>query len=270
MSAAPTELVAAGFGDMLGKYTALADWKLGKLLWDEAYDDDIAERVREALESCVEVVDGLGRREVESVGRLMYGLIESGLAIADLGGSQPASGSEHHVSHYLEMKLHREGRQAVFHGAKVGAAVTHMAAIWDEVGAMDRHQVERRLSNLGNVRTVAEESRIDQLYGGLAPKVFEAHKGFLEELESSYVELQERILASWDEVQQLAGEVPPADELARLMERAGGTADFAEIGFGHQEVEAAVAAGHYLRPRFTVAKLAMLLGLLPMPRTYGP
>ena len=39
---APQRLIAAGFGDMIGKITSLADWKLGSILWDEPYDTAIA------------------------------------------------------------------------------------------------------------------------------------------------------------------------------------------------------------------------------------
>ncbi len=35
LCAAPQEMILAGLGDMLGKLTALADWELGHLLWDE-------------------------------------------------------------------------------------------------------------------------------------------------------------------------------------------------------------------------------------------
>jgi glycerol-1-phosphate dehydrogenase [NAD(P)+] len=42
LCAAPRSMIAAGFGDMLGKYTALADWNLGVLLMDEFYKYDEA------------------------------------------------------------------------------------------------------------------------------------------------------------------------------------------------------------------------------------
>ena len=35
---APQRLIAAGFGDLAGKLTALADWELGSLLWSEPFD----------------------------------------------------------------------------------------------------------------------------------------------------------------------------------------------------------------------------------------
>ncbi|NLF78302.1 MAG: sn-glycerol-1-phosphate dehydrogenase, partial [Chloroflexi bacterium] len=51
---APPELRAAGFGDVIGKTTALADWRLGYLLWGEPHDPAIDRRVRGAMASCCE------------------------------------------------------------------------------------------------------------------------------------------------------------------------------------------------------------------------
>ncbi|MDA8427010.1 MAG: iron-containing alcohol dehydrogenase, partial [Treponema sp.] len=38
LAAAPRPMTSAGFGDMLCKYSAVADWRLGALLWGESYD----------------------------------------------------------------------------------------------------------------------------------------------------------------------------------------------------------------------------------------
>ena len=50
----------------------------------------------------------------------MTALIESGIAMLLFGQSHPASGAEHHLSHYWEMEYLRRGNQALLHGAKVG------------------------------------------------------------------------------------------------------------------------------------------------------
>ncbi|MEZ4660505.1 MAG: iron-containing alcohol dehydrogenase [Caldilineaceae bacterium] len=46
LAGAPQRLLAAGFGDMMGKFTSAADFRLGRLLWDEPYDEEIADRTR--------------------------------------------------------------------------------------------------------------------------------------------------------------------------------------------------------------------------------
>ena len=46
---------------------------------------------------------GSSKREKNAVAALMEGLVLSGIAMSYIGNSRPASGSEHHMSHYWEM-----------------------------------------------------------------------------------------------------------------------------------------------------------------------
>ena len=43
------------------------------------------------------------KRDEKAVGALMEALVAVGIAMAYVGNSRPASGSEHHFSHYFEM-----------------------------------------------------------------------------------------------------------------------------------------------------------------------
>ena len=123
LCAAPRALTAAGFGDLIAKLTSVADWELGHVLWDEPFDRKIAQRARQAVWDCVGQIDSLAAAEPKGVQALFLGLIESGFCMLDFGETRPASGYEHHVSHFWEMKLLREGRHSIFHGAKVGLGV---------------------------------------------------------------------------------------------------------------------------------------------------
>ena len=67
LCAAPQPMIAAGFGDMLGKYTSIADWRLGRLLWDEPYDEAIAQRTLDAVQQCADNV--VGHRQGPAGGR---------------------------------------------------------------------------------------------------------------------------------------------------------------------------------------------------------
>ena len=78
LAAAPQPLVAAGYGDILGKAIALADWQLGALLWGEPYDAEIAARVRATLDGCVQATAEIGRATSQGVEMLMSSLIDTG------------------------------------------------------------------------------------------------------------------------------------------------------------------------------------------------
>ncbi|MNW58665.1 Glycerol-1-phosphate dehydrogenase [NAD(P)+] [compost metagenome] len=78
----------------------------------------------------------IGKRTEEGIKVLMTALIESGIAMLMFGQSHPASGAEHHVSHYWEMEYLRRGHRALLHGAKVGVACAEISRLYH--GAIDR------------------------------------------------------------------------------------------------------------------------------------
>jgi glycerol-1-phosphate dehydrogenase [NAD(P)+] len=135
LCAAPQALIAAGFGDMLGKYTSLFDWVYGRETAGEPYDEETAAMTRSALAACVSHAEAISRGTEEGVRALMQALIESGLAMLRFGQSHPASGAEHHISHYWEMAFLRAGRRQVLHGAKVGVACAEVADLYQRYAA---------------------------------------------------------------------------------------------------------------------------------------
>lgn len=122
LSQAPQAMIAAGFGDMLGKYTSLADWKFGHLVGGEPYCDAAVQMTEEALQSCLENVDLIAQKNQQGLKQLMVALVQSGLAMSLFGHSHPASGGEHHLSHFWEMRFLKEGRKQLLHGEKVGVS----------------------------------------------------------------------------------------------------------------------------------------------------
>ncbi|AEJ45140.1 sn-glycerol-1-phosphate dehydrogenase [Alicyclobacillus acidocaldarius] len=96
---APRELVWAGFGDVMGKSTSLADWAFGAIAAGEPYCAHLAALTREALEMAVAQADGLARARTDAIRSLMEALILSGIVMLLFGQSHPASGGEHHLSH---------------------------------------------------------------------------------------------------------------------------------------------------------------------------
>ncbi len=116
---APLEMIVAGAGDMIGKYTSLLDWKFAYLLNGEKYDEEIVERMKKAVELCMRQARELVNRNESAVSSLIEGLILSGIEMQNAGNSRPASGCEHHVSHYLEMAAERLNTHFAPHGVQV-------------------------------------------------------------------------------------------------------------------------------------------------------
>lgn len=117
---APMVMLQAGFGDILGKMTALTDWELSRRLNDEYYCETTVKVVRIALERCRNNIKGIIERKENAILYLMEALILSGIAIGLVGNSRPASGAEHHMAHYWEVDAISRGEEHPLHGNSVG------------------------------------------------------------------------------------------------------------------------------------------------------
>jgi glycerol-1-phosphate dehydrogenase [NAD(P)+] len=263
LCAAPRPMIASGFGDILGKYTALPDWELGQLLWAEPYSDEIARRAWHALGECVEHVDEIASASPGGIRTLTESLIESGLCMLDFDGSAPASGAEHHISHVLEAKLIQENRPAILHGAKVGAACILVARYYEQIRGLTQDRVKELLAGAPMYDREHEMRRIRAAYPANAERVVAEQAPFMELSEDGYEGLKRRIIDCWAEVLQIVAKVPPAPELADILHKVGGPVSMKALGLDDAEVAFALEYAHYYRNRFTVLKLCYVLGVKP-------
>jgi glycerol-1-phosphate dehydrogenase [NAD(P)+] len=258
---APRSMIASGFGDMIGKYTSLADWHLGHLLWHEPYSEQIAQQVRQAVETCAAQAGEIGTASTAGIRSLMDGLIESGLGMLAAGSSRPASGMEHHLSHHLEMKLIWEQKAAVLHGAKVGVTTLIAARYYEGVRRMTQQQVTERLAKAVLPDREAEIRRIRAVYAPIAEQLLIAQAPFLDMNEQAFEQLKQNIIDRWPQIQEIAATVPTSQELTGLLQQVGAATDMQTLGINAEEVDLAIDNSHYLRDRFTVAKLARIIGI---------
>jgi len=261
LCAAPPAMVAAGAADVLGKYTALADWRLAHLLWDEEIDANIVAEQYAALAAVSDAAAGVGRREPEAIAALMRALLASGSAMARWHNSRPASGSEHHVSHYWETMHLLHGQPAMLHGAKVGVGAVLMAQAYARLRALSREDAAGRLSATPDPATEAERDAIRRGYGPIADEVIGAQGDLLPLAPDRWARLQADILAHWDAIQAIAAAVPAPETLAALLRAAGAPFEPAELGLTAAEVDDGLRYSHYIRDRFTIRRLERALGL---------
>ncbi|MCF6409088.1 sn-glycerol-1-phosphate dehydrogenase [Pseudalkalibacillus salsuginis] len=134
LAAAPKQLTAAGFGDILGKYTSLLDWKISELIGNEPYNQLASDITRRSLEACVSNAEMIAQGDADGIAILMQSLVESGLVMLLLDFSRPASGGEHHLSHFWEMDLLDKNEEQLLHGAKVGVATAIISELYKQLG----------------------------------------------------------------------------------------------------------------------------------------
>lgn len=134
---APRSMTAAGFGDMLGKITSLADWDISRRLAGEPYSAAGAALVKDALWQCIDNRNDIALGTEAGIRILMEALIVSGLVMLALDHSRPASGGEHHISHWIEMELLKKKQPQILHGTKVGCACVMLSDIYKRLA---RHE----------------------------------------------------------------------------------------------------------------------------------
>ncbi len=258
---APSEMSAAGFGDMVGKATSLADWKLGHLLWKEPFDPAIEERTRDALDICIQATDDIVSGSEQGMRKLIEALIESGLCMLDFGDSRPASGSEHHCSHFWELQLLRDSKPAILHGAKVGYAAILIAQLYEKVRGLSREQAAGMLEATPLPDAAAEIEEITRVYGTAADDVIRIQAPFLEMTPAAYRQLQAQVLENWQAIQEVANTVPSAAEIKAILSRAQAHVGWKSLGVEERYVYPGLLYGHNLRNRFTIVKLCRMLGV---------
>lgn len=224
LSAAPRKMIAAGVGDMVAKYTSLADWKLDSLVTGEPYCPLAVQITQDALQLCTDNIDHIAAGDTKGITILIESLIQSGLAMLLFGQSHPASGGEHHISHFWEMQFLKENRHQVLHGEKVGVATILLATLYKE----------RLLSVLEN------DSLIKQ---GDMPE-----------------EWKRNLLENKEEVLTIYKEIPNAEQIKGLIQKVSGPISYQDLSIEEELLLNALKEAHHLRNRFTGLKLLSMVG----------
>ena len=132
VAAAPAEMNVSGYGDLIATWTAPVDWYLGNVLgmssgFHTAPSDMIRTQCEELLENSAKLAAG----DDKVLYDLANVLTLSGLSMGLADQSSPASGSEHVMSHLIDMasKVRRTG--ICYHGTQVAVSGINSCIIWD-------------------------------------------------------------------------------------------------------------------------------------------
>ncbi|MCL2570880.1 MAG: iron-containing alcohol dehydrogenase [Defluviitaleaceae bacterium] len=146
---APDNLTAAGFADIIGKFTSVADWEMEGLLYPnlDTFCQQLADEMRNIAKGC------FNAKTPESI---MEALLNSGLVMQKAGHSKPASGAEHHLSHYWEMKAIAEGTIPALHGAKVG--VTTLLVLQATEWLLEEDITHEKIENWQTIKQILSQN----------------------------------------------------------------------------------------------------------------
>jgi glycerol-1-phosphate dehydrogenase [NAD(P)+] len=265
LAGAPAAMTASGYGDLLGKVTAGADWLVADALGVEAVDPEVWSLVQGPLREAVGRPAELAAGDRAAMDGLIEGLVMSGLAMQAHTSSRPGSGAEHQFSHLWEMEgLGADRRPPLSHGFKVGVGTVAVAALYERLLARDLGAVDAEAARAawpGPEQVEAAVAAAHTTPGLAAAAVAESLAKHVDAdgLGRRLALLRDRWPALRD---RLATQLLPAAGLAEMLAAAGCPTGPAELGLDRAAFRATFGRARTIRRRYTVLDLAAETGLL--------
>ena len=247
LKSAPLEMIQAGVGDILGKHSCLNDWRLSALVRGEYF----CQRVYDLIYETVETVDALAEaavaRDETALAALMEALVAVGFDMCFVGNSRPASGSEHHLSHYFEITGILDNAPYFSHGIDVIYSSVVTAEIREKVLSTEKPKVFTH-------NAAAWESEIRRLYSSSADEVIRLQQ------KMGWYDLDgyQNICDKWAEIKALLTSAPTKTERLEMVARIG--LDYGEFVrlYGQKKIDDAVLYAKDLKDRYSVLWLAYM------------
>ena len=262
LTAAPVGLNLAGVGDLSTVPNAVAEWQLAAGLGHgPAYDAAVVEQVIAAMAALPSLAAAARDAEPAGLADLARLLAGSGLSMGIVGSTAPASGSEHAVSHLLEMALSQREGPAAPHGMQVTVATRLALRVWQLVD-------DTISSKRAQVRVPDESESRDAValaFADLGAKTVEecwtaysAKRNWL----LAHQAVVEAMVADWDGFKRTVT-LPTPQQFDDVSHASGLPTRARDLGTGYDDALLfwALRNSHLLRERISIVDLADLLGV---------
>ncbi len=267
LTAAPAIMTASGYGDLLGKVPAGADWIVADTLGVEPIDPHVWSLVQGPLREATDRPAELQAGDRGAMQALVEGLMMSGLAMQVAGSSRPASGAEHYFSHLWELEglAHGvEGGPPPEHGLKVGFGSIAIAAFYQRLLQRDLSAIDinRRRDAWPSWAEVELQVQAAHTTPGLDQAALaQSREKYIDadQLAARLALLRERWPALRERLQE---QLRTADQLRAQLRAAGCPTSPAELGLRLADLQATYIRARMIRSRYTVLDLAYETGIL--------
>lgn len=239
---APMDMIRSGYGDIIGKYSCLNDWKLSHVINDEYFCQYVHDVMFDMVLKTRPLGQKLQARDPEAIQTLMEALVGGGVAMAMVGNSRPASGSEHHLSHFFEITGIVHNAPYFMHGTDVAYSSVYTQGLREKLLALPEMPENTPLS-----REVWEEN-IRRIYGSAAQGVID-----LQDKMGWYaIDRRPIYREKWQEIRDVLAQAPSAQEMLGYLQSVGlDIADFEKL-YGKEKIENALVFAKDLKDRFSV------------------
>ena len=262
-AAAPKELAASGYADLIAKIPAGADWMIADALGSEKIDSFAWDLVQNGLKDSLSDPAAVYAGDIEKTQALADGLLMSGFAMQAIQSSRPASGTEHQYSHCWDMEdLCFEGKH-VSHGFKVGIGTLISTAELEFL--LDKDIENVNVDACVNAWKSWEEME-KEICEVMAGKPGHIARG-LEETKGKYLDKEglrhqiETLKAVWPELKsKIYGQIIPFEQVRKNLRLVGAPYEPEMIGVCRERFRETVSYIPYMRSRFTNIDLIYRLG----------
>jgi glycerol-1-phosphate dehydrogenase [NAD(P)+] len=249
LRAAPPELTAAGYADLLAKLTAGADWIVADAFGIEPINDFAWHTVQDGLPDGLSDPAGCRAGNANAVERLTEGLMMGGFAMQATKTSRPASGAEHQFSHLWDMQHHTHEGWPVSHGFKVAVATVAVARLYEAM-------FEQQPAGFVGREWPVVEADIRRMFD-----IPELRDKALEETRAKR-ELKIDTLKFWSLRDRIRQQLPPSMKLIAKLKAIGAPTEPEDIGISRQRLRDSYRLAYHVRRRFTILDVAVLSGVL--------
>ncbi len=240
LAKAPVDMIRAGYGDIIGKYSCLNDWRLSALINGEYFCEKVYNLTYSCAERVKSLASGVNLRDEETVGALMEALVTVGIAMSYVDCSRPASGSEHHLSHFFEITGILENKEYFSHGIDVVFPAVETAKVREKLLSSFPHKkiFDRKLW----------EKEIKRVYSTSADGVIALQNklGWYEKDDS------EKVISKWAEIKNILSDSPTPEEFLGMINAAGMNFDDFERLYGKEKIADAIHYAKDLKDRYSV------------------
>lgn len=261
LQGAPYRMIAAGLGDLLGKFTCLCDWRVAKIITGEHYCDRIAELVESNVQNVLKNADKAADRDPQVLGDIMNGLVLTGVAMSLYGNSRPASGCEHHMSHYWEMMFEQKGERPAPHGTQVSVGTVLVLKL---IEALRRRKIDFDAArDFARAYNQADwEKAMHSAYGPAADGIIEMEKTAQKNEVGNHLKRIDQMEHHWDEISALLEKLPSSEKIMELLRSLQSPCLPQEIGVDGALLKNTFLYCKEVRARYTLLQMVWDLGLL--------
>lgn len=239
---APMDMIKSGYGDIIGKFSALNDWKLSLIVNGEYYCPFIYDLTYKMIENTLETAKGLLKREEKSVKALMDALVVVGIMMSFAGSSRPASGSEHHLSHFFEIVGIVNSEPYLAHGTDVAYSTIITASLREKLARTDFSKTQYRPKRQDYINKMQE---IYKSVGDGCVALQDKIGNYDKDRAQIYIDNEKKI-------KSVLKECPTAKEIEKMLNKIGFDLSEFYAFYGKDKIENAVKYAKDLKDRYTV------------------